>query len=57
MRPVWATIALAIGYGLWWIAPAALDGLGMGQAAELGQLGVVVVGLTAVERVAARLLH
>ena len=57
MRLLWAAISLAIGYGLWRVSPAVLETLRLQQTAELGQVGVVVIGLTVVERVAARFLH
>lgn len=48
--------ALAIGYALWWIAPTVQDWLGLGWAADFGQLCLVILAVSVIGRLAERFL-
>ena len=48
--------ALVIGSALWWIAPTVQDWLGLGWAADFGQLCLVIVAVSVIGRLAERFL-
>lgn len=46
MNPVLTIGVIAIGYGLWWLAPTAQTWFGLGWTADLGQLCLVILALS-----------
>ena len=56
MTKAYAAGALAIGYAPWWIAPTVQDWLGLGWAADFGQLCLVIVAVSVIGRLAERFL-
>lgn len=56
MTPALTAGALAIGYALWWIAPTVQDWLGLGWAADFGQLCLVIVAVSVLGGLAERFL-
>lgn len=49
--------ALAIGYALWRVAPTVQDWLGLGWAADFGQLCLVIVAISVLGGLAERFLN
>lgn len=55
--PVWAALALALGYTLWWVSPALLEYARLDGFGDVGRLAIVFLGLSIAERLAARVRH
>ncbi len=56
MTQAYTAGALAIGYALWWVAPTVQDWLGLGWAADFGQLCLVILAISVIGRLAERFL-
>jgi len=54
MSAVFTVIALAVGYALWWVMPAWQEALGLGWAADFGQLCLVIGAVSLIGKVVER---
>ena len=50
MSAIFTAAALAVAALLWFWAPTLLDILGLGEFGEIGQVGLVILGMTAAEK-------
>jgi hypothetical protein len=55
MSVVFAAIALVLGYALWWVMPGWQEAVGLGWAADFGQLCLVILAISAAGKVIERL--
>lgn len=46
MNLILTIAAIAIGYGMWWLAPTVQAWTGLGWTADLGQLCLVILALS-----------
>ena len=56
MKYVLAAVALALAYGLWWVAPGVLRTVGLGWTEDFGQLCFVILVLSVLGKIGERYL-
>jgi len=52
---LWSSLALAVGYALWWVMPVVLDHVGLGWTADFGQRMAVMLALSLLGRLESRI--
>ncbi len=55
MSAIFAASALVVAALLWWCAPTLLGMVGLDEFGEIGQVGLVILGMTAAEKLWSRL--